>query len=44
MIIVRNNLKGTKKRIRSKKYQIFEKAMLVPVIGITKALGKVFGS
>ena len=31
MILFRNNIKGTKKRIRSKRYQMIEKAVMSPI-------------
>ena len=40
VIIVRNNLKGTKKRIRSKRYQMFEKAIMSPIRGCLRGAGK----
>ena len=40
VILFRNNVKGTKKRIRSKRYQMFEKAIMSPIRGCLRGAGK----
>ena len=40
VIIVRNNIKITKKSIRSKRYQMIEKAVMAPVSAFLKFLGR----
>ena len=40
VILFRNNVKGTKKRIRSKRYQMIEKALMSPIRGCLRGLGK----
>ena len=42
VILFRNNVKGTKKRIRSKRYQIMEKAIMSPITAFIKFFGSMF--
>ena len=42
VIIARNNMKNTKKRIRSKRYQMMEKAIMSPITAFLKFIGKAF--
>lgn len=42
VIIFRNNMKNTKKRIRSKRYQMMEKAIMSPITAFLKFMGKAF--
>jgi hypothetical protein len=42
VIITRNNMKSFKKRIRSKRYQLMEKAIMSPITAFLKFMGRAF--
>jgi hypothetical protein len=42
VIITRNNAKALKKRIRSKRYQMMEKAIVSPIVAFMKFIAKAF--